>query len=470
MEYIKNSAEEKTHKRYKNISYKIIGLLSVLGITFLCLGTDFKKTPAAVELEDGDTFVFIGNSITHQCLYTQYVEDYYYTRYPDRRIYFHNAGVSGDVASDVNERMEEDILAFNPKYASVLIGMNDGQYTYFKDEIFNTYKQDMTILVNRLDEAGIRPVLVTPTMFDLVAVLMQGDDLWLENPEEIHYNATLAFFGAWLYQVATERGFGFVNMFEPLIRITRENRVIDTTFTLIGDAVHPGPDGQVVMALALLKDIGADPVVSSIHIDNMNDGWELLETVSGDIEPMDGDNIRFRFTANSLPWVLPEEASEGYNLSSAGSEMSREIIQVTGLRNGNYILKIDGNSVGEYTHLEFAGGIELQENKLTPQYKQALMVASINKRKNEEVISEMRDLWLVKKSLTWISEIEDENDEDVINTKKWLEEQFGTADMDEYMKIFNERIPVLKTGAQILEDEIYKINQPNSHIYEIIKQ
>ena len=34
-----------------------------------------------------------------------------------------------------------------------------------------------------------------------------------------------------------------------------------------GDAVHPGPPGQLMMAAALLKALGADPFVSSATLD-----------------------------------------------------------------------------------------------------------------------------------------------------------------------------------------------------------
>ena len=37
--------------------------------------------------------------------------------------------------------------------------------------------------------------------------------------------------------------------------------------TLQGDPVHPGPPGQLMMAAALLKALGAEPFVSSATID-----------------------------------------------------------------------------------------------------------------------------------------------------------------------------------------------------------
>ena len=73
---------------------------------------EFKKLAPDIELNDGDNFVFLGDSITHQCLYTQYVEDYFYTRFPAKRIHFHNSGVGGDRASDALARFDDDVAAF----------------------------------------------------------------------------------------------------------------------------------------------------------------------------------------------------------------------------------------------------------------------------------------------------------------------------------------------------------------------
>lgn len=75
-----------------------------------------------------DTIVFLGDSITHQCLYTQYIEDFFYTRYPDLKLHFYNAGVKGDKAGDAIARFAQDVAPAKPNYISVLLGMNDGGY------------------------------------------------------------------------------------------------------------------------------------------------------------------------------------------------------------------------------------------------------------------------------------------------------------------------------------------------------
>ena len=82
---------------------RAIPAAAVLYITFLAsavTGQDLKPPLAKISLSDGDTLVFLGDSITHQCLYTQYVEDFFYTRFPKTRIRFHNAGVGGAKAWD----------------------------------------------------------------------------------------------------------------------------------------------------------------------------------------------------------------------------------------------------------------------------------------------------------------------------------------------------------------------------------
>lgn len=101
---------------------------------------DNKPIVRAIELKDGDTLVFLGDSITHQCLYTQYIEDYFYTRHPKMRVRFHNAGVGGDRAADALRRFDEDVAAFKPKYVTILLGMNDGTYRDFDKATFDTYQ------------------------------------------------------------------------------------------------------------------------------------------------------------------------------------------------------------------------------------------------------------------------------------------------------------------------------------------
>jgi hypothetical protein len=159
-------------------------------------------------------------------------------------------------------------------------------------------------------------------------------------------------------------------------------------------------------------------------------------------------------------------------LTDAGKLMSSETIRITGLEKGDYELLIDGTTVGNYSYLDYASGIELQGNKITPQYQQALKVAELNKNRNDEAIRPMRDLWLMRKIIHAFHETpeEFENEEE----KKWAEnyimEEYGSLDLENFNNLFPGKLVPLEVKADQMEDEIYEMNKPVAHTYEVIKK
>jgi hypothetical protein len=114
-----------------NALSRFLCLFILVGLAITTANAQPKSPAGKMELEDGDCLVFLGDSITHQRLYTQYVEDFFYTRYPGKRIRFHNSGVGGAQAWDALQRIKKDVTGFKPKYVSILLGMNDGRYQPF---------------------------------------------------------------------------------------------------------------------------------------------------------------------------------------------------------------------------------------------------------------------------------------------------------------------------------------------------
>lgn len=256
-------------------------MLKPLNFFCLCLvvlcatiaGGDEPKPVTSIDLQDGDAFVFLGDSITHQCLYTQYVEDYFYTRYPGRRIRFYNAGVSGDKAGDALARFEGDVAAQKPKYVSVLLGMNDGTYRHFDRETFDRYETDMTQLIEQLSAIEATGILMGPSMYDS-RVSLRKPPRWIAgDPQQAaevtgYYAPVLAFYGAWVRDQATHRGLGYVDMQNTMEQLTRAQRVENPGFNMIPDAVHPDANGQAVMAFAMLEQMSANPNLKRVLTDD----------------------------------------------------------------------------------------------------------------------------------------------------------------------------------------------------------
>jgi lysophospholipase L1-like esterase len=85
--------------------------------------------------QDDQTVVFIGDSIT-DCGrrdqqapfgngYVKIAIDLITARYPDRDIRFFNEGISGNTVRNLRSRWEQDVLAHQPHWVSVKIGIND---------------------------------------------------------------------------------------------------------------------------------------------------------------------------------------------------------------------------------------------------------------------------------------------------------------------------------------------------------
>ena len=418
----------------------------------------FKKIHGKVELKDGDTFVFLGDSITHQCLYTQYVEDYFYTRMPKVRIHFHNAGVGGDRAQNALDRFEADVAAFKPKYVTILLGMNDGAYRDFDKATFDAYQAGMTTILDKIEALGATAIPMTPTMFDSRAKKLKGDSA---EPRATYYNGVLSLYGSWLREQSLNRGLGFVDMWSPLNNLTLEKRKTDADWTMIADAVHPGAVGQTVMATAIINDAVPKTVVSQTMI--MADAAKPTSTAANakvsDLK-VDGGKVTFTLLANSLPWVLPPDTADGQKLTSLGHRYSNEKLTVRQLPAGKYELKIDGAPIGQFTEGQLTFGVELEGNDKTPQYQQALKVAMLNKQRNDTVYQKIRGLYGQLKGKRGAAAKLDEKAPD-FEAKK---EEFAKWQAD-----MKSQIPVLLDEAKKIEDQIYIENQPKARAYELTK-
>ncbi len=421
----------------------------------------FKPLVEKIDLQDGDTLVFLGDSITHQCLYTQYVEDFFYTRYPKLKLRFHNAG-GGDRAQDALNRFEEDVAAYQPKYVTILLGMNDGSYRDFDKGVFDTYQTGMNTVLDKIAALGATAVPMTPTMFDTRAKRLKGDN---QEPRNTYYNGVLSLYGTWLREQAETRGLGFVDMWSPLNNLTMQERKKTPNFTLIKDGVHPDAPGQAIMAAAIIDNIVARSQVSGIVIQEIATpkapvakltpratGGKITDFVAAEAA------LSFTFAAERLPWVLPAEAAEGYKLAKAGHRLSNEKLTIRDLQPGKYELKIDGQPVGTYEAARLAAGVELEENDKTPQYQQALKVAALNKQRNDLAYRPLRDQYgQLKGKRRDMNKI----------AKDAPEYAAKQAEFETWYTGQKAKVAELLAKAKDFEAQIYAANQPVPRKYEL---
>ena len=422
---------------------------------------EYGQPPAKIELQDGDSIVFLGDSITHQCLYTQYVENYFYTRMPHLRLKVHNAGVGGARAWDALQRFDEDVASYKPKYVTILLGMNDGTYQPYNEEVFQTYRQDMNKIMEKLEAINAKAIVMTPTMFDSRAARMRARRPRSAEMLEL-YNSVLSFYGSWLQEQATEKGLGYVDMFGPLNNLTIQERKKQPDFTMIRDAIHPDAPGQVVMATAIVSDTGLPRQVSNIRISKDSKGAAKARVSGGSLTGLKytDTGVQFSWTAKCLPWVLPEDADLGVRLTKRGHRRRREALEVHELAAGRYELIIDGSPIGTFDATALGRHIELQANKKTPQYQQAAKVAVLNAERNKGPVRSLRGEWSKFQRYARAERSVKQKPDDA-KLAKQLE---ATKNTIEGMA---NRVAQFKSDAKAIEDKIFEINQPTAHVYEL---
>jgi hypothetical protein len=124
-----------------------------------------------------------------------------------------------------------------------------------------------------------------------------------------------------------------------------------------GDAVHPGPPGQLMMAAALLKDLGADPFVSSASLDAGGKRVEARGCRIDDVKA-DGGKIEFDRLDQRLPFPIPDDARQVVAFYPTILDLSQYTLKVTGMK-GNISVKINGVATADLSAQDLEAGVNL---------------------------------------------------------------------------------------------------------------
>jgi lysophospholipase L1-like esterase len=348
-------------------------------------------TPPAAEfpLKDGDVWVMAGDSITAQHLHSNYFEAFCYARYPNLKFAFRNSGVGGHTIPSTLARFDYDIAAWKPTVVSVELGMNDKGGTTTEK-----FTANMGTMVERIRGIKARPVILSAspvnngdTMARLggnqrlheYAVSLKeyaakenipyGDqfhrllDLWGANkPKENLANAVGA-----LKPVAADDSVAGVEHLRAFLAAQEKNP--SKPVSMQGDAVHPGPPGQLMMAAALLHELGADGFVSSATVDA---GGKLIEAKGCKIENLkaDGGKIEFDRQDERSAFPIPDDARQVVAFYPTILDLSQYLLKVPGLKEGAYSLKINGVATAVVSARELEAGVNLTAFGAAPQSKE----------------------------------------------------------------------------------------------------
>lgn len=305
-------------------------------------------------LKDGDSVVFLGDSITAARTYGRIVEQYTLLRFPDRHVRFHNAGWGGDTAAGGLARMDRDVLPFNPTVLIVAYGVNDiGWGTKADDAHKRAYLDGIRGIVEKSKARGSRVYICS------AAATAEAPDTAERGPLQVMCDDGMA--------LARSLGQRSIDVQRSMRAVQR--RMIEATANddpkkdrpslHVADGVHLNDEGQLAMAVAILEGLDAPAEVSSVTIDAA--GPHSAEAAGCTVANLSGDGSRLEFDRldAGLPLNLGLFGALRYRFIPVPDRLNRYMLTIRNLPDGEYVVTADGRGLGRWPAARLAEGVNL---------------------------------------------------------------------------------------------------------------
>jgi acyl-CoA thioesterase-1 len=210
------------------------------------LGPAPADTPKELQLKPGDQIVAIGDSITQQAGYVRDIDAVLAAEYPQLKLpKVINKGIGGQKAEDLVERFDRDVVKVKPAWVTLSIGINDVWHRLnaaHDAKILAAYKKNVAAMVDQAQKAGIKVILLTPTVIQ-------------EDPKS-EGNKRLMMYVEAEKEIARERKCQIVDLHEYFLTALAKKPANVKGNWLTQDGVHMKPLGDAIMAAGVLRALG----------------------------------------------------------------------------------------------------------------------------------------------------------------------------------------------------------------------
>ncbi|MBI2194091.1 MAG: SGNH/GDSL hydrolase family protein [Planctomycetes bacterium] len=211
---------------------------------------------SAFAIQNGQTLVFIGDSITdcgrrgpevpYGNGYVKLAIDLITARYPERRVQFINEGIGGNTVTDLRNRWHDDVLVHRPNWLTIKIGINDLHRTINDPNILPPKKYE-EVYREILDLTG-QHTRAKIVLIDPFYISTDGDSGGFRSK----VLSMLPDYVRVVERLAKEYGTRHVRthaLFQKQLRYRPADRFCP-------EPVHPYVSGHLVIALGLLEALG----------------------------------------------------------------------------------------------------------------------------------------------------------------------------------------------------------------------
>jgi len=251
------------------------------------LATPSNGISKGLELRKGDRIAIVGDSITEQKKYSRFMELYLLACVPELELTMYQFGWGGERASGFANRMENDMVPWQPTVVTTCYGMNDGCYLPYTAQIGSAYEEGSRRIQSRCKELGIRMVVGGPSPVDTQVWNKAVPDA------DLYYNDNLSQLSGIAKRLAAENGFAYAGLHPLMMKVMQDAKVargVDYSVCGNHDGVHPDGNGHLVIAYAFLKAMGMDGNIGTITVDmrtgaaTATQGHRILSAINGTVE------------------------------------------------------------------------------------------------------------------------------------------------------------------------------------------
>ena len=212
-------------------------------------------TPKQLQLKPGDQIVAIGDSITAGGGYLRDIDAVLAAQYPDLKLpKVINKGIGGQKAEDLVRRFDADVVKLKP-------ACRDHQHRHQRclapfgqphdAKILAVYKKNVATMVDQAQQAGIKVILLTPTLIQ----------------EDANTKATSGWCSTWRPRSRLPPRRNASSSICTACSSPRSSRSRPTrkAIGLLGDGVHMKPLGDAIMAAGVLRALGVPDKTISVR-------------------------------------------------------------------------------------------------------------------------------------------------------------------------------------------------------------
>lgn len=327
---------------------------NALPLLLLLLLIAVPARAADFELHDGDTVVFLGDSITAARLYGKTIENYTLLRFPDRKVRFINAGWGGDTAAGGLVRLERDVFDRGATVLTVAYGVNDiGWGLKADDEHKQKYLDSIREIVKRCRERNVRVFICSAAITAADPFKSESDFLQKMCDEGMEISRSLGSGAIDVQRTMRQINQGIWKSNEGLKDAAKK------TTMHAADGVHLNDLGQLAMAFAILKGLGAPADVSSAVVDfaapaaGQGTGCRI-----SDVKVVDG-SVEFNRLDEGLPINFGLFGALNFRFVPIPEQLNRYLLTIKNLPGGKYDVLVDDRRLGTYSADQLAKGVNI---------------------------------------------------------------------------------------------------------------